>query len=219
MTTTPTLRDGSRSARYTLLLAHGAGADMSSPFMATMAGLIADKGTPIGGIQVVRFNFPYMTERAHSGKRRPPDRQPILLQAFHTMIDTLLDEGLSPRQIFIAGKSMGGRMASLIADERQVAGLICLGYPFHPIGKPENLRTEHLEQLTTPTLICQGERDTMGHRGEVAHYSLSSAIHLHWLADGDHSFKPRKASGHSEEKNLDSAATAVVTFIRETTPA
>lgn len=177
--------------------------------------LIADKGIAIGGIQVVRFNFPYMAERALTGKKRPPDRQPVLLQSFHTQIDSLLENGISPGQLFIAGKSMGGRMASLIADERKVAGLICLGYPFHPIGKPEKLRTEHLEQLKTPTLICQGERDTMGRQDEVAQYSLSPAIHMHWLADGDHSFKPRKASGHSEADNLESAASAVVAFIAE----
>jgi hypothetical protein len=215
MTDIPTLRDGTPHARATLLLAHGAGAGMNSPFMQTMTRLIVEKGKAIGGVQVVRFDFPYMAERARSGKKRPPDRQPVLLQCFHAMIDTLLAEGVARKGLVIGGKSMGGRMASLIADEQQMAGLLCLGYPFHPAGNAEKLRIEHLQGLTTPALICQGERDTMGRREEVEHYPLSTAIRLHWLPDGDHSFKPRKASGHREEENLEAAATAVVQFISE----
>lgn len=106
-------------------------------------------------------------------------------------------------------------MASLIADEMQVEGLICLGYPFHPPGKPERLRTQHLSSLQTPTLICQGERDTFGRREEVVAYALSPQIRIHWLNDGDHSFKPRKASGITLEQNLTAACKAVLDFIRE----
>lgn len=115
--------------------------------------------------------------------------------------------------IYIGGKSMGGRMASLVADELGVAGLICLGYPFHPPGKPDKLRTAHLAGLQTPTLICQGERDTFGQRAEVAGYDLSSAINFEWLPDGDHSFKPRKRSGFTEADNLAAAAAACAAFI------
>lgn len=215
MSEIPTIRSGSHQSRYTLLLAHGAGAGMDSPFMQEIALTIANKGEAIGGIQVIRFDFPYMAEFTRSGKKRPPDRQPVLSQSFNDLIDRLLAEGVPQKRLFIGGKSMGGRIASMIADERQVAGVVCLGYPFHPIGKPEKLRTEHLETLVTPALICQGERDSMGRRNEVEQYTLSPSIRIQWLADGDHSFKPRKASGHTENGNRDAAATAVIGFIGE----
>ena len=109
---------------------------------------------------------------------------------------------------------MGGRIASMIADEAGVAGVCCLGYPFHPPGKPERLRTAHLEAMQTSTLIVQGTRDRFGTEEEVATYRLSDAIELAWMEDGDHSFKPRKKSGRSLEQNLDDAARAVVAFIR-----
>ncbi len=91
---------------------------------------------------------------------------------------------------------------------------MCLGYPFHPAGKPERLRVAHLASLRTPTLIVQGERDTLGSRAEVEGYRLSRAIRLRWLADGDHSFVPRKASGETVEGHLEAAADAVVEFVR-----
>ena len=105
-------------------------------------------------------------------------------------------------------------MASLLADEEKVAGLVCLGYPFHPPGKPDHLRTEHLEKLNTLTLICQGARDPFGSLEEVRDYTLSPAISIEWLEDGDHGFKPRKSSGSTEEQNLAKAAAAVVSFIK-----
>ena len=110
---------------------------------------------------------------------------------------------------------MGGRIASLIADEVQAAGLVCLGYPFHPTGKPEKLRTEHLKSIATPTLIVQGERDAFGNRAEVRRYRLAKTVRMHWLDDGDHSFKPRKKSGVSLEDNLTEAIDAVARFIAE----
>lgn len=105
-------------------------------------------------------------------------------------------------------------MASLLLDELQVLGGICLGYPFHPLGKPEQLRTEHLRELKTPTLILQGERDGFGRRGEVESYELSPRISLEWLTDGDHSFKPRKSSGVSEAQNWQQAVEAADRFCR-----
>jgi len=91
--------------------------------------------------------------------------------------------------------------------------LVCLGYPFHPPGKPEKMRTSHLETLTTPALILQGERDTFGTRADVEAYKLSASIKVHWLADGDHSFKPRKKSGITETDNLEVALNALGTFL------
>ena len=108
---------------------------------------------------------------------------------------------------------MGGRIASLVADEAQVAGLVCLGYPFHPVGKPDRLRVEHLQTIKTPTLIVQGERDAFGTGEDVAGYRLSSAVRIQWIEDGDHSFKPRKASGRTEKQNWDSAIEAIIAFL------
>jgi predicted alpha/beta-hydrolase family hydrolase len=202
--------DGPVSAARRLILAHGAGQDMDSPFLHEISRQIA-----AGGVQVIRFNFPYMVKRIETGRQRPPDRQPVLLAHWRQVIEQVRAERAEP--VFIGGKSLGGRMASLLADERQAAGLVCLGYPFHPPGKPERLRTEHLRELQTPTLICQGERDSFGNRHEVPHYRLSSKIRIHWLSDGDHSFKPRRTSGFSLTDNLAAAATAVLDFMRRLT--
>ena len=199
------LTDGPEGAPYTLVLAHGAGAPMDSPFMQEIATLVATEG-----IRVVRFEFPYMASR-RTGPKRPPDREAVLRQAWLDVI-----EGLGGGDhVAIGGKSMGGRIASMVADEARVRGLVCLGYPFHPAGRPDRLRTAHLEALRTPALFAQGERDPFGSRAEVAGYALSWSIRMEWLADGDHSFRPRKASGHTLEAHMRSAATAVVDFMRD----
>ena len=162
------------------------------------------------GIEVVRFEFEYMAKRREDGTRRGPDRAPKLIARFEEMLG---DIGPAD-EVVIGGKSMGGRIASMIADEVGAAGVVCLGYPFHPPGKPERLRTAHLETLKTPTLIVQGTRDRLGTDEEVATYSLSPLIELTWMEDGDHSFKPRKKSGRTLEQNLEAAADAVVKFIQ-----
>lgn len=188
-----------------LVLAHGAGAPMDSEFMNAIAERMGD-----AGVEVVRFEFDYMAKRREDGTRRPPDRMPKLVARFE---DVIAEAG-PPSELVIGGKSMGGRIASMIADQAGVAGLLCLGYPFHPPGKPERLRTDHLEGLETPALIVQGTRDPFGNRTEVPGYSLSASIELAWIEDGDHSFKPRKKSGRSLAQNLDEAARAALAFIR-----
>lgn len=160
------------------------------------------------GIRVARFEFPYMAERRKSGKKKPPDREPVLRETWLSVIEELGAEGL-----VIGGKSMGGRIASLIADEAKVAGLVCLGYPFHPTGKPDKLRVDHLRELKTPTVIVQGERDPFGNRDEVKTYRLPRRIKMHWLPDGDHSFKPRKASGVTEQENWLAAVDAIAATV------
>jgi hypothetical protein len=137
----------------------------------------------------------------------------VLLDAWRRVVAELGQ----PSRLVIGGKSMGGRIASMVADDLGVGGLVCLGYPFHPAGRPETLRVAHLEHLATPALFLQGERDTMGSRAEVEGYRLSKQIDLRWLADGDHSFKPRKASGVTEAQNLAMASEAVVEFIQRVT--
>lgn len=187
----------------TLVLAHGAGAPMDSDFMNDITDLLVERG-----IRIVRFEFPYMAERRETGKKRPPDRAPKLLEAYRAVLDEL-----TGGPVFIGGKSMGGRMATLLATERDVAGVCVLGYPFHPPGRPEKARVDHLADIPCPVLICQGERDTLGNRSEVEAYQLPERIECHWLPDGDHSLKPRKASGHSLEENLTSAADAIAAFM------
>lgn len=194
-----------------VILAHGAGAAMDTPFLETFA-----VGLAAAGWLVVRFEFPYMaSRRGADGKRRPPDRQPALLDCWRQTIAAVRARW-QPRHLVLAGKSMGGRMASLIADEQQVDALVVLGYPFHPAGKPEALegRCQHLGALQTPALICQGTRDALGGYQTVAPLALSSSIVIHWLEDGDHSFKPRRASGRSEVQAFDEAITAMTGFLQ-----
>ncbi len=196
------LINGPRRADCTIVLAHGAGAAMDTEFMDAFAN-----GLAVRGLRVVRFEFPYMVQRRKTGKRRPPDREPILRETWLKVIDSVPAD-----RLIIGGKSMGGRIASLIADEANVVGLVCLGYPFHPTGKPDKLRVEHLKSIETPTLIAQGERDPFGNIDEVSGYTLSPNIQIHWLTDGEHSFKPRKASGRTAEENWQDAVDAVSTF-------
>jgi predicted alpha/beta-hydrolase family hydrolase len=187
-----------------VVLAHGAGAPMDSPFMSTVA-----RGLAAGGARVARFELPYMRRRRETGTRGAPDREPVLREAWLAAIAAL---GGGGRPV-IGGKSLGGRIASLVADEAGARGLVCLGYPFHPPGRPERLRTAHLRELRTPALIVQGTRDPFGTPEDVGGYDLSPRIRLHWLADGDHSFKPRASSGRTERQNLAEAVAAVLEFI------
>ena len=108
---------------------------------------------------------------------------------------------------------MGGRMASLVADELNVDALVCLGYPFYAAGKPEKPRVAHLADLQAPTLIVQGERDALGNRAAVEAYTLASGIELMWLEAADHDLKPLKASGFTHEQHLDAAADRIAGWL------
>ena len=123
-------------------------------------------------------------------------------------------EALAGARLVIGGKSLGGRMASLVAEETGVRAVVCLGYPFHPPGRPERLRTAHLASMATPTLIVQGSRDPFGTADEVPGYGLSPSIRFHWSQDGDHSLVPRKASGRTKETNWMDAIAAVADFLK-----
>lgn len=200
------LFDGPQDARLTLLLAHGAGAPMDSASMTAAARALADRG-----VRVARFEFAYMAARRSGDGRKPPPKAEKVMPEF---LAAVADLGPTNGPLLIGGKSMGGRVASMVADELfaagRIAGLVCLGYPFHPPGKPETLRTAHLEGLKTPTLICQGTRDEFGTRDEVAGYALAPSIQLLWLEDGDHDLKPRKTiSGFSAADHLRSMAETV----------
>jgi predicted alpha/beta-hydrolase family hydrolase len=177
------------------LFAHGAGGGMNFPFMTAVA-----RGLEARGIGVVRFEFPYM-----KAGRRVPDREPVLLQAWR---DVVAEHG-GGAAVAIGGKSMGGRMASMVADELGVRALVCFGYPFHPPRQPEKLRTKHLAALRAPALIIQGERDPFGTRDDVAGYALSPAIEIAWLAGADHSYQPRA------RENLARAVDLAACFIEQ----
>jgi uncharacterized protein len=196
--------DGSTTAPVTLVLAHGAGAAMDSPFMAAMAEGLASRE-----LRVVRFEFPYMHARREHGRRGAPDREPILLDRWREVIASLG----GGHQLAIGGKSLGGRIASMVADEAQVRGLVCLGYPFHAPGKESGARLKHLKSLRTPALIVQGTRDSFGSLAEVEKYELSRQIRISWIDGGDHSFKPLARSGRTEQQNLAAAIDAVRDFL------
>jgi predicted alpha/beta-hydrolase family hydrolase len=189
-----------------LILAHGAGAPMDSPFMQTMAELLAARG-----VALLRFEFAYMAQRRSGGGKRPPNPQAQLLDAWRAVYQQVRQQVTGP--VAIGGKSMGGRMASLLADELGADGLICLGYPFYAAGKPEKPRVAHLAELTTRTLIVQGERDALGNRPTVEGYSLSAAIELLWLTAADHDLKPLKSSGFTHAQHLARAADAIAALL------
>ncbi len=208
------LTSGPDTAPMTVLLAHGAGAAMDSPSMEAIARALADEG-----LRVVRFEFGYMAAR-RDGQRKPPPRAETLIPEYRQAVEDLTVDG----PLVIGGKSMGGRVASMVADELfaagRIAGLLCLGYPFHPPDRPEKLRIAHLAGLKTPALICQGTRDQFGTREEVAGYALSPAIELLWLEDGDHDLKPRKTvSGFTAADHLRTVGEAVREWCARLAPA
>ncbi|WP_299495548.1 alpha/beta fold hydrolase [uncultured Shewanella sp.] len=189
-----------------VIFAHGAGANMHSDFMVQMAEALAGENR-----RIARFNFPYMCANALDGKRRPPDRAPKLVIDFDSHI-TFLKEKYAPKKIILMGKSMGGRMAAIVAAKIQVDGVICLGYPFIPLkgGEPRLLP---IVECQAPLLVVQGERDKFGYKGLVETWPEMHAVQLHWLVDGCHSFKPRKASGVTYDENMTQAVTYCQQFI------
>jgi predicted alpha/beta-hydrolase family hydrolase len=200
---------GPDDAATTILLAHGSGAPMDSASMNAAAAALAGEG-----LRIARFEFPYMAARRTEGSRRPPPKAETLNPEFRAAVDALGAKG----KLVIGGKSMGGRVASMVADDLyadgRIAGLLCLGYPFHPPEKPTQLRTAHLMALKTPTLICQGTRDPFGTKDEVPGYGLPAGIRLLWLEDGDHDLKPRKSiSGFSAADHRATMAKTVKAWV------
>ena len=193
-----------------LLLAHGAGAAMTSPFMELIAGLLAEHG-----VATARFEFGYMAARRTGGKHRPPPKAETLAPEYEAAIAAAA-ERWPTRRLLIGGKSMGGRVASYCAENActngRIAALVCLGYPFHPPNQRDQHRTAHLLAMTCPALIVQGERDPFGTRAEVEGYGLPATISFHWAGDGDHDLGPRGGSGFTRKGNLAAAADAVAAF-------
>lgn len=206
-------RAGSSDFGAVLILAHGAGAPMDSPFMELLARQLAEQG-----VTVFRFEFPYMQKRREDGRKRPPDRAEKLLAAF---VDTIgqVRATLSPGQaLYIGGKSMGGRMASMLAADEHLTGLfggvLCFGYPFHPPGKPDNWRIGHFDKLWCPVSIQQGTRDPFGKPEEVAGHSMPDSVTINWLDGGNHDFLPPKKLAHTQEMLIGQAALNAATFMK-----
>lgn len=209
------LFDGPEDARITILLAHGAGAPMDSASMNAVTKALAEQG-----FRVARFEFAYMASRRTASGKKPPPKAETVMPEYVAAIDNL---GPTNGPLLIGGKSMGGRVASMVADALfdagRIAGLVCLGYPFHPPGRPQQLRTAHLINLKTPTLIFQGTRDEFGDRYEVGEFGLSDAIEVLWLEDGDHDLKPRKSiSGFSTADHLKTVATSIDAWVKRIAP-
>lgn len=206
------IESGPENARHRIMLAHGAGAGITSPFLETMAAVLGARG-----VAVTRFEFDYMSQRRNGGKKRPPPKADKLCAEYADMISSVAARMLAGQKLVISGKSLGGRVASMIAGAQfgagAIQGLVCLGYPFHAPATPDKLRVAHLETLNCPALIVQGTRDPFGNQAEVEALTLSSAIGFHWIDDGDHDFGPRGASGFTRTGNLADAADATAAFI------
>lgn len=197
--------DGDAS-EWLLLLAHGAGAGMDHPFMRSVADGLAKSG-----VGVVRFNFAY-TELG----RKAPDRQVVLERTFAEVAAGARDL-LSPGKLFLGGKSMGGRIAShLAAAGEPCEGLVFLGYPLHPPGRPERMRDAHLYEIRVPMLFVEGTRDPFCPLDRLASVleKIDASHDLVVIADGDHSFKVRKSSGRSSSDALDELVAAVAAWIK-----
>jgi len=206
------LKTPNRAAIATIILAHGAMAPMDSPFLDIMTELLV-----IRGLSVVRFEFAYMAERRRpGGLKKPPPRAEKLLCEYNAAVAHLHSTTDVTRPLIIGGKSLGGRVASMVASglfaQNAADGLVCLGYPFHPLKKPENLRISHFEIMPCPTLILQGERDPFGTKAEIATYRLDEKIQFQWIGDGDHDFSPRVRSGYTKTQNMNAAADTISAF-------
>jgi len=190
-----------------LVLAHGAGAGERHPFMVKVATGLARRG-----VDVVTFEFPYMRE-----KRRAPDRAPVLEAAFREAIAEAQRDGAGAGRLFIGGKSMGGRIATHLAAQQheRVTGVVALGYPLHPPGKPERTRDAHLSSIDVPVLIVQGERDAFGTPGELAPAlaRMRARVTLHVVPEGDHSLTVPRSGGIGQEAIYETALDAIVEWM------
>jgi predicted alpha/beta-hydrolase family hydrolase len=192
----------------TVVLFHGAGAGNQHDFMQRFA-----KGLCENNVLVFSVNFPYMQIQYETNKKRPPNTNKVLQQFASDFVRSVADG----KPIFLAGKSMGGRVStqieSVLSDE--INGVVVLGYPFIPPGKPEKLadRTAHFSNFTNNVLILQGERDTFGNRALLDKLSLPSEIDVQWIENGDHSFQPLKRSGITFDQNMHSAILKTMEFI------
>jgi predicted alpha/beta-hydrolase family hydrolase len=183
---------------------------MDSAFMNRLAVALA-----ANGLAVARFEFAYMAGRRTGGSKRPPPKADKLIGEFQTALQALMTDCDGP--ILVGGKSMGGRVAAMLAGGAslpgRVKGVCCFGYPFHPTGKADaDWRLEPLQEAKRPVLICQGDRDPFGSRVELDEISLPDQVSLIYLEDGNHDFGPRGKSPATLDGNIADAAKAVASF-------
>lgn len=197
-------------SRAVLVLAHGAGAPADSPFMEELAHALE-----VNGISTVRFEFPYMQKRREDGRKRPPDRQPRLVESFSQVVDQVRLELRHDCPVLVGGKSMGGRMASVLACERSdLAGVVGFGYPFHPPGRLDKWRTDHFASLHCPMLVVQGTRDPFGKVGELDGYPETwDRVQVEWLEGGNHDFQPLARQKSSQSTLIADAARQAGLFV------
>jgi uncharacterized protein len=195
-----------RGADRAVLLAHGAGADMNAAALTTVADALADNKIPS-----LRFNFPYK-----AAGRRAPDRPPVLEASVRDAIAELAKTSkVPPQRLVLGGRSMGGRICSMVAASDGALGLALLGYPLHPPGRPERLRVDHFSQLRMPVLFASGTRDAFGTPEELKKYAktIRGRVKFHWIETADHGFKPLKSSGLTPAEALQGVAESVVAFV------
>jgi uncharacterized protein len=205
--------DGTR-APAALVLAHGAGAGQRSAFIVDFAAALSDLG-----IDVVTFNFPYTEQR-----RKIPDRAPVLESCYRAVIAATRNDLESARRaLFIGGKSMGGRIATQVAAadaELPIAGLVLLGYPLHPPGRPAERRDKHLPAIRRPMLLVQGTRDAFGTPDELAPVlqTLDPPGTLHTIPQGDHSFKLSRKDPAAQAALYVAIQRTIADWVREQAP-
>jgi uncharacterized protein len=192
--------------RALLVFAHGAGAPQTHPWIVAVARALCARG-----VDVVTFNFLYA-----EAKRRSPDRNDVLETTWRAAIQAVCERHEAPRgRLFVGGKSMGGRIATQIAaaDGAGIAGVVLLGYPLHPPGKPEQLRAAHLPLVRAPMLFVQGSRDAFGTPDELAPI-LGTLVNarLFVVRDADHSFSVPKRSGETSDALIARVADEVARF-------
>lgn len=205
--------DGFRAgATPVVVLAHGSGNDMRSAFLEFFATALCDRG-----MAVLRFNFPYK----EPGGQRPPDRMEVLAETYRDVVHAASQRtGSPPGPLFVGGKSLGARVGSVVCAEKFVVptGLVYLGYPLHPPGKPNEDRAEHLPAIGKPMLFVQGTRDPFGaieeFRALRKQMRLAGALHV--VEGGDHSFTLPKSQSVRQLGEMEGAADAVEWFVRKT---
>ncbi|MBY5924634.1 dienelactone hydrolase family protein [Halomonas sp. DP4Y7-1] len=190
-----------------LLLTHGAGAGHDSPFLVAWRKALAD-----AGVATLSVEFAYMRQMKALGRRRPPPKVDLLVDELRTWRDVLSHS--VPGRLWLGGKSMGGRVATLLAAEETAPGVVVAGYPFHPQGKPERLRLAHWPRLKCPTLVLQGTRDPFGTLEQVQGYDLPEVATVEWLEDGDHDWLTRRASGVTRDELMQRAAKCAATLMQ-----
>lgn len=190
-----------------IVFAHGAGAGPESEFMQHISGVLEEKG-----YKVQRITFPYWQKVVQTGKKRPPDRAPVLDQYFVETVQALRDPS---QPLFVMGKSMGARVAARTAEQLGATGMIGLGFPFHPPGKPEWDRFDDLACAHVPSIIIQGSRDPFGNENWLELERLPSFVRVQWLAAANHDLVAPKRTGLSPEQGWQQVVNMVDQFIQE----